>query len=811
MENRRDFIKKVSLLTGALGFSGMIPESIQKALAIDPAVGSTYLDAEHVVFLMQENRSFDHAFGTLKGVRGFNDPRAIKLPNKYPVWLQSNKKGETYGPFRLNIKDTKATWMSALPHSWENQVDARANGNMNGWLDAKRSGNKEYADMPLTMGYYNRDDIPFYYALADAFTICDHNFCSSLTGTSSNRCFFWTGKIREEQNETSKPHLSNGDIDGSERLSWRTFPEKLSANGVDWKVYQNELSVGVGFEGEEDSWLGNFTDNDLEFFKQYHVKRHPEHLVYLKKATLELEQKLQGNNDAKLKEKLDWAKKEIEFLSNNTLAQLSPKELDLHRRAFVTNRNDPHFHELDTLTYMDQGIERTAKIPKGDVLYQFRKDVDEGKLPTVSWLVAPSNFSDHPGAPWYGAWYLSEAIDILTKNPEVWKKTIFVLTYDENDGYFDHIPPFVVPDPKDPSTGKVSPTIDTRAEYIQKEQSSRKSPTGLGFRVPMVVVSPWSRGGYVNSQVFDHTSSIRFLEKFIGHKLGKPIVEENISSWRRSICGDLTSVFRPYNGEKIALPKTVDRIPFIESIHKAKFAKLPDDYRQFTPEMIAAVSKNAKNGFLPAQEKGVKNANTIPYEAYAHGHLMDKAFKVEFEAGDLFFKKAASGLSFNVYEEGKDPLSFSVAAGDKLTFDWPLSSLENKSYNLKIYSANGFYRAYQGNENDPQIQAQLLYHNPKEAQRTNGNAYLYIKRTGENKNLNFSIVDHAYGQQEIKVALPASKKEMLIPITLEKSFGWYDLSLKVAGFNHYQQQYAGHVEHAKESFTDPLMGDALQK
>ncbi|WP_449437780.1 alkaline phosphatase family protein [Pedobacter steynii] len=132
METRRDFIKKATLLTGALGIAGILPPSIQRAMAINPKVGSTFLDAEHVVFLMQENRSFDHAFGTLKGVRGFNDPRAIALPNQYPVWLQSNKKGQTYAPFRLNIKDTKATWMSALPHSWENQVDARNNGRYDG-------------------------------------------------------------------------------------------------------------------------------------------------------------------------------------------------------------------------------------------------------------------------------------------------------------------------------------------------------------------------------------------------------------------------------------------------------------------------------------------------------------------------------------------------------------------------------------------------------------------------------------------------------------------------------------------------------
>src|SRR5215212_2308984 len=101
MESRREFIKKAAMLSGGLGFFSL-PESIHRAMSINPANGSTYLDAEHVVFLMQENRSFDHTYGTLQGVRGFNDPRAITLPNKNLVWLQSNANGETYCPFRLN-------------------------------------------------------------------------------------------------------------------------------------------------------------------------------------------------------------------------------------------------------------------------------------------------------------------------------------------------------------------------------------------------------------------------------------------------------------------------------------------------------------------------------------------------------------------------------------------------------------------------------------------------------------------------------------------------------------------------------------
>src|ERR1700754_2624729 len=226
-DTRRDFIKKAALLAGATSLAGLIPASIQKAMAINPAPGSTYLDAEHIVILMQENRSFDHTYGMLKGVRGYNDPRAIDLPNKNKVWLQSNKAGETYAPFRLDIKGTKATWMSSLPHSWSNQVNARNDGKYDQWLNVKQNSNKEYRHMPLTMGYYNREDIPFYYALADAFTVCDQNFCSCLTGTTPNRLHLWTGTIRSKPSADSPAHVLNSDADYSTEVSWSTFPERL--------------------------------------------------------------------------------------------------------------------------------------------------------------------------------------------------------------------------------------------------------------------------------------------------------------------------------------------------------------------------------------------------------------------------------------------------------------------------------------------------------------------------------------------------------------------------------------------------------
>ena len=186
--------------------------------------------------------------------------------------------------------------------------------------------------------------------------------------------------------------------------------------------------------------------------------------------------------------------------------------------------------------------------------------------------MAPENFSDHPASAWYGAWYVSEVLDILTKNPDVWKKTVLILCYDENDGYFDHVPPFVAPHPTRAETGKASMGIDTSVEWGNVYE--REHAIGLGFRVPLVIASPWSRGGCVNSQVFDHTSVLMFLENWLSGK-GKWVKETNISDWRRAICGDLTSVFRPYDGEAIPLPAPLELGATVERIHAAQFQPQP--------------------------------------------------------------------------------------------------------------------------------------------------------------------------------------------------------------------------------------------
>jgi phospholipase C len=368
MDTRREFLKKAAMLSGGAGLAGLLPESIQRAFAINPPVGSTFMDAEHVVILMQENRSFDHCYGTLQGVRGFNDPRALRLPNENLVWLQTNAANETYLPFRLNIKDTKATWMGSLPHSWTNQVDARNDGKYDQWLIAKQSGHKDYRNMPLTLGYYNREDIPFYYSLADAFTVCDQNFCSSLTGTTPNRLYLWTGTIRD-QIKNAYANVRNENVDYDSTVKWKTFPERLEDNNISWRIYQNELSVGAGFEGEEDSWLGNFTDNPIEWFDQYHVKFSHSYIESLPKQIRHLtdeinmsEEKLRNSlptdeSAIKLKAKIQELKQELavaisdqKVYTKENYEKLSQREKNLHEKAFTTNKKDPFYHQLTSLT-----------------------------------------------------------------------------------------------------------------------------------------------------------------------------------------------------------------------------------------------------------------------------------------------------------------------------------------------------------------------------------------------------------------------------------------------------------------------------
>jgi phospholipase C len=845
MRTRRDFFKRAAALTGSAGLATTLLSSIQRASAIEPALGSTFLDAEHVVILMQENRSFDHCFGRLRGVRGFNDPRAVTLPDGKPVWLQTNKEGETYAPFRLDLKGTRATWLGSLPHSWSDQTDARNHGNHDSWLDSKFSSRRECAGMPLTMGYYDREDIPFYYAFADAFTICDQHFCSSLTGTTPNRLYLWTGTVREKQEAAATPNVRNSEVDENSMAQWKTFPERIEEAGVSWKIYQNEIDLMTGFTNEEKAWLSNYSDNPIEWFTQYHAgfsktyRRHLDNLV----ATLpgEIEQLRQSaaaaSGPAAAKAKRDLAAAEALRVkataerprwTDEAYAKLSPHQRNLHNRAFTTNSGDPFYRQLTTLRYREGGDERELAIPKGDVFHQFRQDVRAGELPTVSWLVAPANFSDHPSSPWYGAWYVAEALDILTKNPEVWKKTILILTYDENDGYFDHVPPFVAPNPGDPASGKTSLGIDSGLDYLVLEQDlarqagtrqaaneARGGPVGLGYRVPLLVASPWSRGGYVCSQVFDHTSVLQLLEKVLSHRSGKQIEETNISAWRRSVCGDMTSVFRPFQDEHGASLAFPSKDSFLEDVHKARFKALPAGYKKLSAADIETFKRDRVGAdWMPRQEPGVRPSCALPYELYAEGSVgaNGRLFEIALEARNEIFGKASAGSAFHVYTPGRyhgeitgRTRAYAVAAGQRVSDSWEVDGFENGVYHLRVCGPNGFFREFAGSRGDPPVVIHCDYVRvPHRNSALTGDILIQASGGSSGKNYHFGITDHAYKSGNRIMEMRGGGKQSMV-IHLSRSLAWYDFSVTIAGADAFLRRYAGRVETGQAGFSDPAM------
>jgi phospholipase C len=161
---------------------------------------------------------------------------------------------------------------------------------------------------------------------------------------------------------------------------------------------------------------------------------------------------------------------------------------------------------------------------------QFEYDAMNDNLPTVSWIGTTGTGSEHPAAlPAAGANFVAGKIDAVAANPDVWAKTVFILNYDENDGLFDHVQP-------------PTPPAGTPDEFVTLTSSTGVPgdglPVGPGFRVPCIIVSPWTAGGWVDSGPADHTSVLRFVEQITG------VVETNISAYRRTTLGDLTSAFR---------------------------------------------------------------------------------------------------------------------------------------------------------------------------------------------------------------------------------------------------------------------------
>lgn len=490
---RRDLLK-IGAAAGAAGMVGGLLSGCGGASSALSAVTNSstcakVTDIDHVVILIQENRSFDHYFGSYRGVKGFSEQSAA-FQQPYPGNTSVSPAGVLL-PFHLDTTKLNAACTHDIAHDWVPQHQSWNNGAMNGFVTSRLAINAN--DAVLAMGYYTRADLPYYYGVADAFTLCDNYFCSVIGPTDPNRLYTMAASI-DPDGKHGGPLLQTLIANRSAffgKLTYTTMPEQLQARGISWKVYgspdQNVLS-------------GTFSDNVLSYFKNF---QDPSSVLY--------------------------------------------------KNAF-----GPQF------------------------LTDFLTDAATGNLPQVSWVIASVVDSDHPPAPTvFGEATLSGILTALMANPTAWAKTALFVTYDENGGFFDHVAPVTAP------PGTAGEYVTAAAVPDPTVAGGISGPIGLGFRVPTFVISPLSRGGFVCSDRFDHTSLLRFLETRFGAEV------PNLTAWRRATVGDMTTAFnfsKPDNSIP-SLPSPVAALP-------AAITQCQSNLLGFTAYQLPATQA------MPAQETG---------------------------------------------------------------------------------------------------------------------------------------------------------------------------------------------------------------
>lgn len=694
---RRAITDRRQCLAGAFALS--FPLSIRNALAIPADTRTrTYQDVRHVVILMMENRGFDHYFGTLRGMRGFGDRHAVPLESGKSVWFQSDGQREI-PPYHLDTATTSALRVPVTPHSFDNAQAAWNQGRFGFWPKYKT----QYA-----MGHYKRADIPYQFALAEAFTLCDAYHCSVTTGTDPNRIMFWSGSNFDPGLRARGVNCTDADsepdnlrcwVEGrlpapgytyaGSSLTWPTIPEVLEDAGISWRIYQDP----------NDNWTGA----------------------------------MHGG------------------------------------LAFASFRNTKPGSPL-----YEKGMRHWS-------LEQLADDAKNGTLPQVSWVLPPARWSEHPGpsSPAQGAEFAATVLNTLTENPQTWSRTAMFQCFDENDGTFDHVPPPAPPSYNADGTLAGAATLDLGGEYFSDPDrkhllaedtiSGTVRPWGLGPRVPMYVISPWSKGGWVNSQVFDHTSVAQFLEKRFG------VTVPGISPWHRAVCGDLLSAFNfasPNDPDVPPLPDTRGSATLV-----AEAMRRPKPLAPQVPEKLF-------------QERGSRLSRALPYVLAAEA-------AVEVDRIVLSFRNdGAMGAVFHVYDKRhleRIPRRYTVEAGKQLHDDW---RTDEGSYDLWILGPNGFVRAVAGHVTQASVLAQLV---PEPAARTVAIRLTSADRVRRNVTLRSTV--YVPRVRQSIVLTPGHTKTVRWDVS--QSGNWYDLTVESPGF---LRQFAGRLETGRDSVSDPAMG-----
>jgi len=714
-QNRRDFLRRSAATLGAASAFAALPAAIRTALAV-PAYNRTrsIADVQHIVILMQENRSFDHYFGVLRGVRGFGDRFPIPLESGKPVWHQSDGTREIL-PFHADRKTMDALLMGAVPHSLPDAQAAWGQGRLDQWPLYKTAS---------AMSYYKRDEAPFQYALAEAFTICDAYHCSVQTGTDPNRIVFWSGsnfdpKRREQGLDSDHAtaeavnlrcwitgtHPTPGYAYRGSALTWPTIPDVLQAAGVSWRIYQDP----------NDNWTGA----------------------------------MHGC---------------LAFDSFRSAAPGSP----------IAANGMSHW-SLDDL----------------------KKDVIAGTLPAVSWVLPSRLQSEHPSGPSssaHGGDFTHQVLAALTADPDSWSKTAFFITFDENDGFFDHVPPPAIPSLNRDGTPAGKSTVDTSGMYYadpgvdyQDELSGKaypmldprdtvtgaRRPWGMGPRVPMYVVSPWSRGGWVCSQVFDHTSVGRFIEQRFG------VTIPAITPWARAVSGDLTAAFDFVDPNDQALPALPDMGNYAEIEAASKL--LPKVAAPDTPQPLY-------------QETGTRPSRALPYELHVNAHVA-----ADGRVTLAFINTGTQGAVFHVYDKlhlDRIPRRYTVEAGKRLEDGWDADA---GRYDLWVYGPNGFVRSFAGTVAAAGPEVEIAY-DAVEA------AIVAAVRNDGAAGVELRVTANAYASRDQGTLTVAPGATASRRWSLADSASWYDLTIAADGF---ERRFAGRLETGRPSVSDPAMARHL--
>jgi phospholipase C len=723
--NRRNFLR-----AGAAGAAlASLPLSIQRALAI-PANNrtGTINDVEHIVIFMLENRGFNHYFGTLPGVRGFSDRITIPMASGNPVWIQQGSAG-TVQPYHLDPSKGDAL-VDGGAHGWGDQHNAWDHGRMAAWPRAKGTS--------VSMGYLTEDEIPFHWALANSFTVCDGYYCSLLGPTRPNRMFLWSGTNGAAVGQPLTGNDTWWDLtwaganaagSGNIGATWKTYPERLQEAGVSWKVYNCPISSST-----------NDGDDPMTTF-------------------------------------------------------LSVRQANAALTAQGFPYTAAYSPQIEALSPLFKAYGNT--MPDNGFLQAVADDVAAGTLPQVSWVVSPSAYCEHPGSssPANGSWYIQKLLDILTSNPDTWSKTVFFIMYDENDCFFDQVPPPCPPSPNGDGTHAGKSTVDTTYDYVTGEppyggNSFAANGAAVGdvvgpcVRVPMLVVSPWSAGGWVNSQVYDHTSVLRFVEQRFG------VAETNITPWRRTVFGDMTTCF-DFKNPSAGVPNVYP------ALDQATVNALQNQQAASAAVPVPATGSVP----LPSQPLAARPSRALPY------HLHTSA-NVDAGGGQVwltFSNTGEQGAVFHVYDKlhlDKIPRRYTVEGGKMISDSWnAAANSPSGQYSLWVLGPNGFHRSFDGNTaavaSGPNPEIRVCYDAP------NNSVYLTIMNAG-NATATLTVAANAYRSDGPWTYTVDAGMQIEPSWNLDGSSGWYDFTLTMDGG--YTRRYAGRLETGKDGVSDPAMG-----